>query len=106
MDKGALVTPGHPDSEGRGRRRWGAPTTFIDQVGQGVQVSGGGQWAGAGSICRLRPLAAVLPTTREWAGCLHWAGAGTQPRPQGPLLHLQERVDEAKLGEWPGIGTF
>ena len=43
VDKGALVTPGHPDTEGRGRRRWGAPTTFIDQVGQGVQEVDRGQ---------------------------------------------------------------
>jgi len=35
VDKGGLVTPGRPDSEGRGRRRWGEkPTDFIQQVHQ------------------------------------------------------------------------
>ena len=33
VDKGGLVTPGRPDSEGRGRRRWQEqPTDFIQQV--------------------------------------------------------------------------
>ena len=33
VDKGGLVTPGYPDSEGRGRRRWGEQSTdFIQQV--------------------------------------------------------------------------
>ena len=33
VDKGGLITPGRPDSEGRGRRRWGRePTDFIQKV--------------------------------------------------------------------------
>ena len=33
VDKGGLVSPGYPDSEGRGRRRWGEQSTdFIQQV--------------------------------------------------------------------------
>ena len=33
VDKGGLVIPGRPDSEGRGSRRWGEqPTDFIQQV--------------------------------------------------------------------------
>jgi len=32
VDKGGLVTPGHPDSIGRGMYRWGQPTDFIQEV--------------------------------------------------------------------------
>ena len=30
VDKGGLVTPGHPDPIGRGNVQWGAPTDFLE----------------------------------------------------------------------------
>ena len=69
VDKGGLVTPGRPDSEGRGRRRWQEqPTDFIEQV----------------KIKWLDQIGILLQYF------IDTSSSGASTRLKGSLLHIQE----------------